>query len=130
MNRWADWWEQAGRDREHAESSLRDAHYEWACFAAQQSAEKSVKALILALEGEPWGHLITDLLHAVTAKMPVPPEAMESAQRLDKHYIPTRYPNGFASGYPGRLYTKGEAEAAIVDVEIIRAYCRSHLPRS
>ncbi len=87
-------------------------------------------SLAFALEGEPWGHLISDLLEAVATRSPVPTEVLEAAQRLDKHYIPTRYPNGFASGYPGRLYTKGEAEAAIADEEIIREFCRRLLPRS
>jgi HEPN domain-containing protein len=130
MNRWADWWEQASRDREHAEMSLHGGHYDWACFAAQQGGEKAVKALIFAMEGEPWGHLITELLEAVASKSTVPEDVMEAARRLDKHYIPTRYPNGFASGYPGKLYTKGEAETAIADAETIRTYCGSHLPRS
>lgn len=55
MNRWSDWWEQAARDLAHARHALDDADYEWAAFAAQQSAEKALKALVMALGGEPWG---------------------------------------------------------------------------
>jgi HEPN domain-containing protein len=57
-----------------------------------------------------------------------PSDLIETASRLDKHYIPSRYPNGFASGYPGKLYTRGEAEAAIRDAEKILDYCRRRLP--
>jgi len=42
MKRYRDWMAQALRDLEHAGVSLRAGHYEWACFAAQQAAEKAV----------------------------------------------------------------------------------------
>ena len=55
--------------------------------------------------------------------MEAPPGLVEAASRLDKHYIPARYPNGFASGYPGKLYTRGEAEGAIADAqEVLRVF--------
>ena len=38
---------------------------------------------------------------------------LEFAKILDKHYIPTRYPNGFDSGIPGDYYTENEAQEAI-----------------
>lgn len=40
-----DWIRQAKRDPEHARHALGDRDYEWSCFAAQQAAEKAVKAL-------------------------------------------------------------------------------------
>ncbi len=40
-----DWMKQAIRDLEHAEESRRTGRHEWACFAAEQAAEKAVKAL-------------------------------------------------------------------------------------
>ena len=48
-SRAADWFEQALRDLEQAESSRRDGRHEWACFAAQQAGEKAVKAVHLSL---------------------------------------------------------------------------------
>ena len=39
---------------------------------------------------------------------------LDSARALDKHYIPTRYPNGFAQGgAPTDYYTKRDAEDSI-----------------
>ena len=128
MNRWADWWEQSARDLRHAENALRDEDYEWAAFAAQQSAEKALKALIMMLGGEPWGHSITGLAEAVPESVKIPSPIREAANRLDKHYIPTRYPNGFAEGYPGKLYTRGEAEGAIHDARKIIEFSRSYIP--
>lgn len=37
----------------------------------------------------------------------------EDCIRLDKYYIPTRYPNAWPSSFPEELYTKGESEEAI-----------------
>ncbi|MFQ5658455.1 MAG: HEPN domain-containing protein [Candidatus Methylomirabilales bacterium] len=129
MNRWHDWWMQSQRDLRHAEHALSDGDLEWAAFAAQQAAEKAVKAVILAHGGEPWGHLITGLVEALPEDLSAPLAVVEAANRLDKHYIPTRYPNGFSEGYPGKLYTAGEAKGAIADAEIIAAFCRGHVPR-
>lgn len=128
MNRWRDWWEQSSRDVAHARHALADDDYEWAAFAAQQAAEKALKALVMARGGEPWGHLTTSLAEALPADVAAPPDLLDAARRLDKHYIPARYPNGFAEGWPGRLYTRGEAEQAIADAAIISDFCRRHLP--
>ena len=117
------------RDLRHAEHSLDDADYEWAAFASQQAAEKTVNALSMVRGGEPWGHLVTGLVEALPKDAAAPEEIIETASRLDKHYIPTRYPNGFAEGYPGKLYTRGEAEGAISDAGTIIDFCRRHLPQ-
>jgi len=45
VSRATDWLRQALRDLEHAKRSVELGDYEWACFAAQQAAEKAVKAL-------------------------------------------------------------------------------------
>jgi HEPN domain-containing protein len=47
-----DWLRQAKRDLEHAQHALEDEDYEWSCFAAQQAAEKAVKALYQKLGAE------------------------------------------------------------------------------
>jgi HEPN domain-containing protein len=45
--RYTDWFRQAKRDLVHARHAAEDGEYEWACFAAQQSAEKGVKAAFM-----------------------------------------------------------------------------------
>ena len=128
MNRWRDWWEQAARDLAHADHALADKDYEWSAFAAQQASEKAMNALIQSMGGEPWGHSVTALVDSLPSNVQVSEEVQEASKRLDKHYIPTRYPNGFASGYPGQLYTRGEAEGAIADARLITEFCRRHIP--
>jgi HEPN domain-containing protein len=128
MNRWPDWWAQAERDLAHGEHALEDGDFEWSAFAAQQAGEKAIKALILSRGGEPWGHSLTALTSVVPPDLRVGPDVVEAAKRLDKHYIPTRYPNGFAAGHPGALYVRSEAEGALDDARLVLAFCRSHLP--
>ena len=128
MNRWRDWWDQSARDLSHAGHALEDADYEWAAFAAQQAAEKALKALVMAHGGEAWGHLTTGLAEALPPSISAPSDVLDAARRLDKHYIPARYPNGFADSYPGNLYTRGEAEQAIADATIVAGFCRRQVP--
>jgi len=47
-----DWLSRAGRKSRAARRSHDGGHYEWACFAAHQAAETSIKAALLALGGE------------------------------------------------------------------------------
>lgn len=119
---------QAGRDLRHARHAREDGDFEWACFAAQQAAEKAVKALAMGLGGEPWGHSVTSLLVALPEAQRAPEHLIEAAKVLDKHYVQPRYPNGFDSGAPGDYYTKGEADTAIIHAEGILDFCRHHLP--
>lgn len=129
MNRWKDWWDQSAKDLALARVAVDAGHYEWATFAAQQSGEKALKAVILGGGGDPCGNLLTALIEALPVEARVSEGTRDAARRLDKHYIPSRYPNGFASGFPGQLYTRGEAEGAIADAESIFEACRGHLPR-
>jgi HEPN domain-containing protein len=89
----------ARKDLEHCRRSVPTDH-EWACFAAHQAAEKAVKALVQGLGGEARGHAVVFMLRHLPDTLEVPAGVVESARRLDKHYIPTRYPNGFDAGAP------------------------------
>ena len=130
-SRAADWFRQAEADLQHARHALRDAAHEWACFAAQQAAEKAVKAAHAALGQEAWGHVVTELLDALRPHAAgIDDELMDRARALDKLYIPTRYPNGLAGGAPADFYTRPESERAIADAEVILAICRRVLSRA
>jgi len=123
-NRAGDWLAQAERDLQHARHSRDAGDYEWACFAAQQAAEKAVKAALLALGGEGWGHSVTRLLADLAQRQTVATDLLDAARRLDKHYLPTRYPNSFPAGAPRDYYTAQEAQQAIVDAAAIYDLCR------
>ena len=125
-----DWMRQAEADLAHARYALDGAHYEWACFAAHQSAEKAAKAAHAALGQEAWGHVVTELLDALRASAGgVDEPLLDRARALDKLYVPTRYPNGLAGGAPTDFYTQPEAARAIADAEAVLEVCRRVLPR-
>jgi len=102
VERSKDWLNQAERDIKQAEALLRDGFYEWACFAAQQASEKSVKALIQVLGGDVWCHSVTALIDAVPEGVR-PDHLRDKALELDQAYIPSRYPNAHPVGFPGRF---------------------------
>ena len=112
-NRAGDWLKQAVRDLEQAESSRADQRHEWACFAAQQAAEKAVKALHLHLGQEAWGHVVAKLLRELPQAASVPEDLVQKAQVLDNGYVPTRYPNGHPEGAPYEHYGPLQSEGAI-----------------
>ena len=119
-----DWMAQAEKDFRHANKSLEFGDYEWACFAAQQSAEKALKAMIESRNGKAFGHSLKRIL----ALLNISDAALiEAAMRLDKHYIPTRYPNGYDEGAPQDYYSMEDASQSIQDAEIIINYCKDNL---
>ena len=124
-----DWFKQAMKDLRHAKNSIESQDYEWSCFAAQQAAEKAVKALYQKHHMDAWGHTISILLSELKEHLSigVPDRILDDAKILDKHYIPARYPNGFESGAPLDFYTKKEAEEAVKIAEHIIEYCQSHI---
>ena len=126
--RYEDWLWQAKRDIEHARASAEGGFYEWACFAAQQGAEKALKALFQRRGADAWGHLLADLIQALPGDIEAPPELVDRAKELDKHYIITpRHPNSLPHGAPGQSYTSGEAERAIDNAERILRFCEGHI---
>jgi HEPN domain-containing protein len=123
MERSHDWWVQALADLRHAKNARRDGTYEWACFAAQQAAEKALKAVFEKRHQTAWGHTLTFMLQALRDQVDIPEALFDQAKILDKHYIPTRYPNGLERGAPTEFYTKQEADDAIRYSEAIIQFC-------
>ena len=122
-----DWLRQADADLRHARQARDLGAHEWACFAAQQAAEKSLKAVILSRGADAWGHTVTALLGLVTTAEQAGEELITCAKSLDKHYIPTRYPNGFDSGAPVDFYTKKDSDDAIPCAERLISFARSQV---
>ena len=99
-NRSRDWFAQAERDLELARTAQREGRHEWACFAAQQAAEKAVNALHLSHGQEAWGHAVARLLAELQAEATAPADLIDKGKVLDNFYVPTRYPNGHPEGAP------------------------------
>lgn len=110
-DRSSDWYAQAERDLERAESSKAEFLHEWACFAAHQAAELAVKALHLVCAQEAWGHAVAQLLQDLPGR--APEELVEQARVLDSFSVPTRYPYGHPAGAPFSHYGPIQSEEAI-----------------
>ena len=120
-----DWLKQAERDLEQARASMRDGRHEWACFAAQQAAEKAAKAVHLAKGQDAWGHVVATLL----AQLPVavPQVLVEKARVLDNFYVATRYVNGHPAGAPFEHYGPLQSRQAIDYAAEIINYARTQV---
>ena len=124
-----DWMKQAKRDLQHARNSLESEHYEWRCFAAQQSAEKAVKALFQKLGARVKGNSVTVLLANLSESIGPTTGLIDKAKELDKHYIASRYPYSWPSGAPLQYHTESQAERSIQYAGEIISFCGDILSR-
>ena len=121
-NRAGDWLKQAARDLEQVEDSRRAGRHEWACFAAQQAAEKAVKALHLHAGQEAWGHVVAMLLGELPQDHHPSSNLIEKGRILDNFYIPFRYPNSHPQGAPFEHYGPLHSdEASAMPVRSLRS---------
>ncbi len=109
-------WLLTAKEDLQAATALKEANmFAHACFMAQQSGEKALKALWFGIDNDPWGHSIQKLV----MQFPQPDLIANSeawianAAALDKFYIPTRYPNGLPDLTPGQTYVAQDATGAI-----------------
>ena len=126
-NRAGDWLNQAIRDLEQAEDSRRAGRHEWACFAAQQAAEKAVKALHLHLGQEAWEHVIARLLRELPGTVSVPAGLVEKGRVLDNFYLATRHANGHPEGAPFEHYGPLQSNQAIDYAREIIQFVRAQM---
>ena len=98
-------------------------------FAAQQAAEKAVKALHLHLGQEAWGHVVANLLIELPKDVQVSHDLIEKARVLDNFYIPPRYPNSHPEGAPFEHYGPIQSEQAIYYASEIIEFVRSKMAR-
>jgi HEPN domain-containing protein len=117
-----DWLRQAQRDPDMAQQALEAGSYEWACFAAQQSAENGVKAVFLKANHTAWGHSVSALLQQLPPPLQADDVLLRAGEELDKHYIPSRYPNAFPQGAPCDYSTAEEAQRAITHTQHILSF--------
>ncbi len=108
-----EWLNRARSNLVQARARVEGVYLEDMCFAAQQAAEKAIKAvLVLNGVGFPYIHDIANLLELVLAKTrcDVPPEVRRAA-RLTRYAVVTRYPGWLEP------ITEGQYEEAITIAE-------------
>ncbi len=107
------WLEQAQQDLEAARASAAAGHFEWACFQAQQAAEKALKGfLLMAGREHQRTHSVTQLLDECTRLEPLFGQLRPAAE-LDLYYVSTRYPDALAGGPPHRAFSRDMASKCL-----------------
>jgi HEPN domain-containing protein len=86
-----------------------------ACFHAQQAAEKALKAILYAAGQRPvLGRSVAELGASVERHSPEFRDLRSRVGKLDRYYIPTRYPNGLPEGgSPSEAFDAEDASSAI-----------------
>jgi HEPN domain-containing protein len=119
------WIQQALADVSAAHDSLKTQHFEWACFQAQQAAEKGLKSFLF-FRGRTSiiTHSLVDLIRAAQTLEPSFSGLMTEAKYLDAYYIGTRYPNGLMSqDPPARYFDQKDANQCIQSAQSILNIC-------
>lgn len=123
------WYDQAWNDWEFALwLSGEDKFYDKGCFIIQQATEKALKACLYATgERLVFEHSTFELTEKLAEVSPKFNEIINATKRLDRFYIPTRYPNGLPGGVPYKHFTKEDFESALSDGEAVIVQCQRFL---
>ncbi len=118
-----DWLKEAEADLKHAKDCLKLESFNWACFVAQQSTEKALKAFIMAFSRKSPSrtHDLTKLYNEAKGKLKLPYEITELLGELSSYYTLARYPNAGLTR-PSVGISKTQTERAIAMSEkVLRA---------
>lgn len=114
------WLKTAKDDIEAAQWDYQGGFHEQVCFLCQQAVEKMLKAfLYLNGERDVWGHSTEQLCKLCEEYNSTLGRHLEILKKLDRYYIPTRYPNGLPSGTPRENYTKEDSDFALQTAKAI-----------
>lgn len=120
------WFEFAEYDLKTAQWNLKGKIYTSVCYTCQQSAEKAIKALILASgKVAPKIHSLDRLINELKS-LKIDTSGIENeALELDKYYITTRYPGQY--GGPEGLYNEKDAQLALDAAEAILKFVKEKI---
>jgi HEPN domain-containing protein len=117
VDRSSDWLGQGRGELAAARDLLTGGHWAWCCFTSQQAAEKALEAALEHFRAGRTGHNLNELRQALEAHVAVPMPIQEACARLNRYYIPTRYPDAFPSGMPVEQFFEPDATEAVADAE-------------
>jgi HEPN domain-containing protein len=120
------WFGEGESDISTANILLENNKYNPSAFYSQQAAEKILKAVLLAHNEASWGHSVLSLLRRLAEIIDVGINEIEPcAKELDRHYIPSRYPDAYPSGKPEDYYTEKIAKEALSCAQKIKEYAQN-----
>lgn len=117
---------QAAADLDAAERILGTGAYHVVAFLCQQSVEKFLEALHMAVKRQspPKTHELPSLAKAFDP----PPEIFEHLADLNPDFVVSRYPDA-ANGIPAELYTESKARDKLRRAREVVAWVRGLLPK-
>ncbi len=119
------WFNRAQEDYRVARLVSDQGYPAHACFLAQQTIEKALKAFLLARANQyPWTHRLVDLLQLCAGYEPAFSHYLADCTVVDQYYIATRYPDGVTGAAP----TSVEAQEAMMAAEHILYFVMRQLP--
>jgi HEPN domain-containing protein len=119
------WFKQSEHNLKSAKADAKAQYYDWACFKAQQASETAIKALIVSLGKIVKGHSIFDLLKTLeTFGISISENMLKCARKLDKFYIPTRYPDAIGLRSPFENFDADDFKVALKCSESILGFAK------
>lgn len=128
---------ESGRWLLQAEDDLRFVEWVWkekvffdkGCFISQQAGEKVLKACLYAVgQRRVIGHSLFEMVQQLATTLDdMFKSILDESRRLDRFYIPARYPNGLPGGSPFQVYTARDLDEAYEDVTRIFQISRTFL---
>ncbi|WP_343869506.1 HEPN domain-containing protein [Caenispirillum bisanense] len=119
----AAWLRQARHDLDHAAVACGHAAWDWAAYAAQQAAEKALKALVLAAGERPeFTHDLLVLARQARALGLLDAGAdLGDLGELTAFNTLSRYPTGDALSAPYEMLSKAQADRAVATAQAVLA---------
>ncbi len=117
------WLDQAIHDLKSAKDSSLAGNYDWACFQAQQGAEKSLKALYLKQFHDL--RKVHDLFFLAT-RVNAPSEILEACAWLNNVYIDSRYPDA-EWRIPAIKFSEDDSRRALKLAEAVTTWVKKKL---
>ena len=127
---------EAGRWLLQAEDDLKfvewllteDLFFDKGCFMSQQAGAKVLKACLYGLgKRRVFGHSLFEMIQDLGKHDDAFQRVSKEARRLDRFYVPTRYPNGLPGGMPFQVYSREDLQEALLDVRNICETARNFL---
>jgi len=126
-----DWLEEAKADFRHAIQAYRAGSHNWACFAAEQAAEKAIKAFLIGvLRRRPIHTHDLTVLHGQTrGRLKMPASTTNGLAELSAYYTGARYPNS-GLNRPSVSITSIQARRAIRTARGVLAVVKRQIARA
>ncbi|MBU2634223.1 MAG: HEPN domain-containing protein [Nanoarchaeota archaeon] len=114
------WWEKSQKDFNNLKFNLKNKRYEEACFFAQQSVEKGLKALDIKISNK---FIKTHDLKFLAERVKAPEDVIKKCIKINPIYTESRYPDFIEI----ETYTKEKSEEILSFTKEILKWIKKEL---